>query len=53
MQKLWPDFKCGPDCKCPLECKDECGPKMCPTKPCFPYVVRVLEPAPCFEGQIW
>ena len=47
---------CGTDCKCPPGCKGNCGSKMCPMgfppKPFFP-VARVLEPAPCFEGQAW
>ena len=51
-KKCGPGCKCGPDCKCPPECKGECGPKMCPPKPLFPCVARVLEPAPCFEEQV-
>ena len=54
-QKCGPGCTCGPECKCPPDCKGNCGPKMggpFPPRPFMP-VARVLEPAPCFEGQIW
>ena len=54
--------ECGPGCTCPKctcppGCPGNCGPKgfgmPFPPKFCPPPQARVLEPAPCFEGQVW
>ena len=54
--------ECGPGCTCqkctcPPGCPGGCGPKgfgmPFPPKFCPPPQARVLEPAPCFEGQVW